>query len=124
MQQRFHPASSDDQSLLIHTLLDPTAIEQHYITISTMAPSAVAAEQTVIPETKQLVSRNKDDVVKELTPLQAISQGVCLPGIPLFSSYDKHRAWILSHMAGMYTNQTSKKVSQEQGREKEKKRKL
>lgn len=65
-----------------------------------MAPSAITPEPTPMPPTKQLVPRSKDDATKELTPLQAISQGVCLPGVPLFSSYDKHRAWILSHMAG------------------------
>ncbi|CAA9961022.1 hypothetical protein CFE70_004403 [Pyrenophora teres f. teres 0-1] len=67
-----------------------------------MAPSAIQAEPTAIPESKQLISQSKDNVVKEQTALQAISQGVCLPGIPLFSSYDKHRAWILSHMAGAF----------------------
>jgi len=39
---------------------------------------------------------------KELTPLQAISQGTPLPGIPLYSSTDKQRAFILSHMAGAF----------------------
>ena len=45
---------------------------------------------------------DKQDSIKDKTPLQAISQGVCLPGIPLFSSYDKERAWILNHMAGAF----------------------
>jgi hypothetical protein len=49
------------------------------------------------PQAKQLVPHSKDET-KEKTPLQAISQGVCLPGIPLFSDYDKHRAWMLAHM--------------------------
>ncbi|KAF2028880.1 arad-like aldolase/epimerase [Setomelanomma holmii] len=66
-----------------------------------MAPSAVTVDSPDVPQAKQLVPRSKNDE-KELTPLQAISQGVCLPGIPLFSSYDKHRAWILSHMAGAF----------------------
>jgi hypothetical protein len=67
-----------------------------------MSPSAiqVEVEPTPVPQSKQLVSQSHDDATQELTPLQAISQGVCLPGIPLFSSYDKHRAWMLSHMAG------------------------
>lgn len=55
-----------------------------------------------MPQSKQLVPRSQDDAKKELTPLQAISQGVCLPGIPLYSSYDKQRAWMLSHMAGAF----------------------
>ena len=67
-----------------------------------MAPSAIQVEPAPVAQPKQLVPRSKDDATKELTPLQAISQGVCLPGIPLFSSYDKHRAWILSHMAGAF----------------------
>lgn len=65
-----------------------------------MAPSAVQVEPRQLPQTKQLVPRSKEDASKELTPLQAISQGMCLPSVPLFSSYDKQRAWILSHMAG------------------------
>lgn len=66
-----------------------------------MAPSAITAQSTATLTTKQLVPRN-DDSTKEKTPLQAISQGVCLPGIPLFSSHDKERAWILNHMAGAF----------------------
>jgi ribulose-5-phosphate 4-epimerase/fuculose-1-phosphate aldolase len=65
-----------------------------------MAPSAVAE---VVPiSQKQLTPHSKDDEGKELTPLQAISQGVCLPGIPVFSSHDRQRAWILEHMAGAF----------------------
>jgi hypothetical protein len=37
-----------------------------------------------------------------LTPLQAISQGVCLPGIPTFNAYEKERQWMLEHMAGAF----------------------
>jgi len=66
-----------------------------------MAPSAVSLEAAPAAPSKQLVTRN-DDQTKEKTPLQAISQGICLPGIPLFSDYDKHRAWMLSHMAGAF----------------------
>jgi ribulose-5-phosphate 4-epimerase/fuculose-1-phosphate aldolase len=67
-----------------------------------MAPSAIPIESTSTLESKQLIPKSKENPTKELTPLQAISQGVCLPGIPLFSSYDKHRAWILDHMAGAF----------------------
>ncbi|KAF2202836.1 arad-like aldolase/epimerase [Delitschia confertaspora ATCC 74209] len=66
-----------------------------------MAPSAVPVEQSSAVAHKQLCTTDKESS-KELTPLQAISQGVCLPGIPLFSNYDKQRAWILSHMAGAF----------------------
>lgn len=67
-----------------------------------MAPSAIQPSSVVAVPTKQLVPRSETDETKEKTPLQAISQGMCLPGIPLFSSYDKHRAWMLSHMAGAF----------------------
>ncbi|KAF2845241.1 class II aldolase/adducin domain-containing protein [Plenodomus tracheiphilus IPT5] len=71
-----------------------------------MAPSAIPAQPPAAPlpaeKSKQLVPRSANDQTKEKTPLQAISQGVCLPGIPLFSSFDKQRAWILSHMAGAF----------------------
>lgn len=74
-----------------------------------MAPSAiavadavaVAADPTSPLPSKQLVPRS-EDANTEKTPLQAISQGACLPGIPLFSSYDKERVWILNHMAGAF----------------------
>lgn len=41
-------------------------------------------------------------VRKDITPLQAISQGMSLPGVPSFSSVDKERRWILEHMAGAF----------------------
>jgi hypothetical protein len=62
-----------------------------------MAPSAISVEATLSPQAKQGITAT-DDQPKEKTALQAISQGTCLPGIPIFSSYDKHRAWMLSHM--------------------------
>jgi hypothetical protein len=68
-----------------------------------MAPSAVPLDSTPTPTTKQTVPKSDDDDDhKELTPLQAISQGTPLPGIPTFPTFDKHRAWILSHMAGAF----------------------
>ncbi|KAK5133812.1 hypothetical protein LTR08_007242 [Meristemomyces frigidus] len=36
---------------------------------------------------------------KQKTPLQMISQGTCLPGIPTFPSFAGHRQWMLEHMA-------------------------
>jgi hypothetical protein len=62
-----------------------------------MAPSAVSVEAVPSPQSKQ-GKAGTDGQPKEKTALQAISQGVCLPGIPLFSDHDKHRAWMLSHM--------------------------
>lgn len=68
-----------------------------------MAPSAISTELTQPPKSnQQAIPTSKSDPTKQQTPLQAISQGITLPGIPLFSSYDKHRAWILSHMAGAF----------------------
>jgi ribulose-5-phosphate 4-epimerase/fuculose-1-phosphate aldolase len=66
-----------------------------------MAPSAVSVAAIPTPQAKQLAPRSEDQT-REKTALQAISQGVCLPGIPLFSDVDKHRAWMLSHMAGAF----------------------
>ncbi|KAF2143349.1 uncharacterized protein K452DRAFT_247843 [Aplosporella prunicola CBS 121167] len=61
-----------------------------------MAPSAV-------PEANNTaVVAQKPHGKEELTPLQAISQGTCLPGIPLFSDMDKQRHFILSHMAAAF----------------------
>ncbi|KAF2136915.1 uncharacterized protein K452DRAFT_279355 [Aplosporella prunicola CBS 121167] len=34
--------------------------------------------------------------------IEAISQGVTLPGIPTFTSLDKKRRWMLEHMAGAF----------------------
>lgn len=66
-----------------------------------MAPSAISTE--VVPSSQPKTAGEQDEgQLKEKTALQAISQGVCLPGIPLFSDYDKHRAWMLSHMAGAF----------------------
>ena len=36
---------------------------------------------------------------KQKTPLEVISQGSCLPGIPEFPSFAEHRRWMLEHMA-------------------------
>jgi hypothetical protein len=62
---------------------------------------ALSAVTEAVPQ-KQPAPRSKDQDVKELTPLQAISQGVCLPGIRVFSSHDRCRTWILEHMAGAF----------------------
>lgn len=34
--------------------------------------------------------------------IQAISQGIPLPGIPSFTSIDRKRRWMLEHMAGAF----------------------
>ncbi|KAF2997815.1 hypothetical protein E8E13_000144 [Curvularia kusanoi] len=66
-----------------------------------MAPSAICHASAASAVNKELAAA-KQKPLENKTPLQAISQGVCLPGIPLFSSYDKERAWILNHMAGAF----------------------
>ncbi|KAJ4985781.1 class II aldolase/adducin domain-containing protein [Stagonosporopsis vannaccii] len=66
-----------------------------------MVPTLVTCKPSPNVGAKQLAPQD-ESFGKEKTPLQAISQGLCLPGIPLFSSYDKERAWILNHMAGAF----------------------
>lgn len=65
-----------------------------------MAPSAIEDDGI---ETTSIIAKSvkKDDSNenKKKTPLQMISQGVCLPGIPTFVSYHEHRQHILEHMA-------------------------
>ncbi|KKA30067.1 hypothetical protein TD95_003572 [Thielaviopsis punctulata] len=47
---------------------------------------------------KTIIPHGKDD----LTPLQALSQGATLAGIPSFVSFASHRQHILEHMAGAF----------------------
>ncbi|TKA77750.1 hypothetical protein B0A49_06726, partial [Cryomyces minteri] len=60
-----------------------------------MAPSALPNPSTTI------VKRSETSLEAPVrkTALQAISQGVCLPGIPYFNDFEKQRHWTLSHMA-------------------------
>lgn len=61
-----------------------------------MAPSALP---TTTPNNEaQLKPHGKEGK----SALQAISQGVCLPGIPLHSDMDKQRRFVLEHMAGAF----------------------
>lgn len=70
-----------------------------------MAP---ALTETTTQETVGLTVRLKPTEPqkaseKEQTVLERISQGgVTLPGIPLFSSVEKERRWMLEHMAGAF----------------------
>ncbi|KAK8210777.1 class II aldolase/adducin N-terminal [Phyllosticta capitalensis] len=65
-----------------------------------MAPSAVTeienVEQAVVAKSKSTANRD------HMTPLQAISQGTCLPGVPLYSDMEKQRHFMLSHMAAAF----------------------
>jgi len=62
-----------------------------------MAPSAISS----LPTTREVVVKQQA-ATKEKTPLQAISQGVSLPPVPSFTDFEKHRHWILEHMAGAF----------------------
>lgn len=39
------------------------------------------------------------EMAKSKSPLELISQGVCLPGIPRHPTYGEHRQWMLEKMA-------------------------
>jgi hypothetical protein len=60
-----------------------------------MPPAAITP---VSENDEQNIVAKQNSAVKHLTALQAISQGTSLPGIPSFTSYEKHRHWILEHM--------------------------
>lgn len=66
-----------------------------------MAPSAITVtEQQAGPATTKPAAANGEPVPKkEKTPLELISQGVSLPGIPTFPTYAEHRQWMLEKMA-------------------------
>ena len=69
-----------------------------------MAPSATSTQnaasfgESQVPRLGLRTSLEKS----EKSALQAISQGVPLPGIPIFDSMEKHRHFILEHMAGAF----------------------
>lgn len=56
-----------------------------------MAPSAISTTTTELAPQKV--------IEKKKTPLELISQGTPLPGIPQFVSFATHRQWMLEHMA-------------------------
>ncbi|KAI1376176.1 arad-like aldolase/epimerase [Hypoxylon crocopeplum] len=72
-----------------------------------MAPSAI---METAPSTLTLKGQEKpvDTVkqtaveVKEKTPLEAISHGIVMPGIPTFLTYTEHRRHILVHMSAIF----------------------
>lgn len=62
-----------------------------------MAPSAITTPEV---ETLHLKSKTQEQQVdKKKSPLELISQGTSLPGIPTFPSFAEHRQWMLEHMA-------------------------
>ena len=71
-----------------------------------MAPSAISVthvEDVAVVSSKAKAPENEEQLVKKAkTPLELISQGVCLPGIPKYVSFDEHRRDMLAHMAGAF----------------------
>lgn len=62
-----------------------------------MAPSAITTTEV---ESIPIKTKNQENAVeKKKSPLEMISQGTCLPGIPTFPSFAEHRQWMLEHMA-------------------------
>ncbi|KAK1821048.1 hypothetical protein LTR12_004603 [Friedmanniomyces endolithicus] len=69
-----------------------------------MAPSAIAPsneEPQPTPISKPALPKSSNELQKkhQKTPLEMISQGVSLPGIPTHPTFALHRQWMLEHMA-------------------------
>lgn len=85
-----------------------TTTQHDESTISIMSKTIQGYEQQ--QQQKQNQDNNHNDALstttttkqaekKKKTPLEMISQGTCLPGIPTFVSFAQHRQWMLEHMA-------------------------
>lgn len=103
-----------DPYIYIYQIMAPAALTttQHdESTIRIMSKTIQGYEQQ--QQQKQNQDNNHNDAVstttttmkqaekkqKKKTPLEMISQGTCLPGIPTFVSFAQHRQWMLEHMA-------------------------
>lgn len=64
-----------------------------------MAPAAISPESSPLVSPAKSSNDGKPIKQSDKTPLQMISQGVCLPGIPTFPSFAEHRQWQLEKMA-------------------------
>ena len=82
-----------------------------------MAPSAISAiEQDPAPiRVKPTVPQGDEVQKKQKTPLEMISQGVSLPGIPQHVSFAAHRQWMLEHMAIAFRARTPNLLRLHQG---------
>lgn len=72
-----------------------------------MAPSAItetiSSTLTLKGQEKPVEAARQAAVEdKEKTPLEAISHGILMPGIPTFPTYTEHRRHILVHMAATF----------------------
>lgn len=80
-----------------------------YSKTNTMISSTTATTETSDDTTirlaaaeSQVGSKKVEPESQKKTPLQAISQGVPLAGVPCFTSMEKKRRWMLEHMAGAF----------------------
>lgn len=105
-----------DPYIYIYQIMAPavlTTTQHDESTISIMSKTLQGYEQQQ-QQQKQNQDNNHNDAVstttttttkqaekkqKKKTPLEMISQGTCLPGIPTFVSFAQHRQWMLEHMA-------------------------
>lgn len=67
-------------------------------TTTVTQPSAPEAVVHYTPPEPQKEQRPRNDK----SALAAVSQGVCLEGIPYFNDLDKKRRWMLEHLAGAF----------------------
>ena len=66
-----------------------------------MAPAAIAiTDNEANPQSLKATAPDSNGTQKKAkSPLEMISQGISLPGIPQFPSYAEHRQWMLEKMA-------------------------
>ncbi|KAK4959772.1 hypothetical protein LTR10_002659 [Elasticomyces elasticus] len=63
------------------------------------SPTDLHEASTAIIQTATGNDTGHPDKAKTKTPLELLSQGVCLPGIPQFPTFGQHRQWMLEKMA-------------------------
>ncbi|KAI1117400.1 class II aldolase [Nemania sp. NC0429] len=69
-----------------------------------MAPSATTEilQHTLAAKGEKKADDSTGKAIEEKTPLEAISHGIVMAGIPTFPSYDAERRHILTHMAATF----------------------
>ncbi|KAK3634725.1 hypothetical protein LTR56_015152 [Elasticomyces elasticus] len=63
------------------------------------SPTDLHEASTAITQAAPTGNNHSEDKAETKTPLELISQGVCLPGIPQFPTFGEHRQWMLEKMA-------------------------